>query len=78
MFVTVASQDCGGTWKRYGDTCYLVINRVNMWAEARKDCQTYSGDLAVLKDKNTNVSIRYLENGGGGRYSRGVCGLGSS
>ena len=72
----MASQDCGGDWKRYGDTCYLVRSRVNVWGEARKDCQTYSGDLAVLKDKKTNVSIRYQKNDGM-RYARDVCGLGS-
>ncbi|XP_072021239.1 macrophage mannose receptor 1-like [Amphiura filiformis] len=54
LLVAVSCQDCGGTWKRYADTCYLVRTRVNVWGEARKDCQTYSGDLAVVKDSGTN------------------------
>ncbi len=58
---TVSGQDCGGTWKRYGQTCYLVRTRVNLWGEAKKDCQSYSGDLAYLKDQGTNVSIKVFK-----------------
>ncbi|XP_072020401.1 macrophage mannose receptor 1-like [Amphiura filiformis] len=49
IFAIALSQDCGGQWQRFGDTCYLVRSDRQFWGEARKRCQAMSADLPLVK-----------------------------
>ncbi len=61
VIFSALSQDCGGQWERLGNTCYLVRLSRKDWGEARKNCQTYSADLAIVKSSQVKVIGTYLK-----------------
>ena len=50
--------DCEDGWLLKGSSCYLFEGASENWFGARVVCQGYGGDLAVIRDEETNEFLK--------------------
>ena len=58
ILILVAGPACAEGWIHRGNSCYLVINIPTLkWSDARRTCQNFGGDLAIIKSADENKFI---------------------
>ena len=56
--ITATIYDCEDDWLLKGSSCYLFEGASENWFGARVVCQSYGGDLAVIRDQETNGFLK--------------------
>ncbi|XP_036451275.1 C-type lectin domain family 2 member D isoform X2 [Colossoma macropomum] len=61
--------ECGKSWLKFDNSCYLLSRARLTWQESRKECQNLGGDLVVIRNERVQ---KFLTNKGLMQYWIGL------